>query len=98
MSIFNSNDYKRGYDDGYSAGFSGKDKDFTRSGMSMKFFIHGGKAIDTYNQGYHDGYKKGIEDNHSKANPQAVKVVADEITYSSDEDGIAYMLEKMGLV
>ncbi len=78
MSIFNSNDYKRGYDDGYSAGFSGKDKDFTRSGMSMKFFIHGGKAIDTYNQGYHDGYKKGIEDNHSKANPQAVKVVADE--------------------
>ena len=78
MSIFNSNDYKRGYDDGYSVGFSGKDKDFTRSGMSMKFVIHGGKAIDTYNQGYHDGYKKGIEDNHSKANPQAVKVVADE--------------------
>ena len=78
MSIFNSNDYKRGYDDGYSAGFAGKDKDFTRSGMSIKFAVHGGKAIDTYNQGYHDGYKKGIEDRHSKAKPQAVKVVADD--------------------
>lgn len=29
---------------------------------------------------------------------ERLKVVADEITYSSDEDGIAYMLEKMGLV
>ena len=28
---------------------------------------------------------------------ERLKVVADEITYSSDEDGIAYMLEKMGL-
>lgn len=78
MSLFNSNDYKRGYDDGYSAGFAGKDKDFTRSGMSMKFAVHGGKSIDTYNQGYNDGYKKGIEDRHSKAKPQTVKVVADD--------------------
>ena len=29
---------------------------------------------------------------------ERLKAVADEITYSSDEDGIAYMLEKMGLV
>lgn len=78
MSIFNSNDYKRGYDDGYSAGFADRDKDFTRSGMSMKFAVHGGKSIDTYNQGYNDGYKKGIEDRHSKAKPQAVKVVVDD--------------------
>lgn len=77
MSIFNSNDYKRGYDDGYSAGFDGKDKDFTRSGMSIKFAVYGSKAIDTYNQGYTDGYKKGIEDRHSKIQPQDVKVVVD---------------------
>ena len=77
MSIFNSNDYKRGYDDGYSAGFDGKDKDFTRSGVSTKFAVYGSKAIDTYNQGYTDGYKKGIEDRHSKIQPQDVKLVVD---------------------
>ena len=79
MDIFNSNDYKRGYDDGYSAGSSGMDKDFSHSGISMKFAIHGGKAIDTYNQGYNDGYRKGIEDRHSKERPQKVEMVSDAI-------------------
>jgi hypothetical protein len=77
MGIFNSNDYKRGYEDGYTAGFGGKDKDFTRSGISMKFAIYGGKAIDSYNQGYNEGYKKGIEDRHSKPKPQTVNIETD---------------------
>jgi len=82
MSIFNSNDYKRGYEDGYTAGFGGKDKDFIRSGMSMKFAIYGGKAIDSYNQGYNEGYKKGIEDRHSKPKPQTVNIKTDNTAKS----------------
>ena len=82
MSIFNSNDYKRGYEDGYTAGFGGKDKDFIRSGMSMKFAIYGGKAIDSYNQGYNEGYKKGIEDRLSKPKPQTVNIETDNTAKS----------------
>lgn len=74
MSIFNSNDYKRGFNDGYTAGFGDKDKSFIRSGKSTKFIVFGNKAIDTYNQGYNAGYEKGCYDRLSKEKPQTVKV------------------------
>ncbi len=73
MSIFNSNDYKRGFNDGYTAGFEDKDKSFIRSGISTKFIVFGNKAIDTYNQGYNAGYEKGCYDRLSKEKPQTVK-------------------------
>ena len=82
MGIFNSNDYKRGYEDGYTAGFGGKDKDFTSSGMSMKYAIYGGKAIESYNQGNNEGYKKGIEDRYSKPKPQTVNIETDNTAKS----------------
>ena len=74
MSILNSNDYKRGFNDGYQDGFDGRDKRFFKSGLSMKFAIHGSRAIDTYNQGYNVGYEKGSYDRLSKEKPQAVKI------------------------
>ena len=72
MSILNSNDYKRGYDDGYNAGFNGKEKNYVRAGRSLKFAIHGSPAIDSYRDGYNDGYSKGSYDRMSKNNPQKV--------------------------
>jgi hypothetical protein len=74
MSILNSNDYKRGFNDGYQDGFDGRDKRFFKSGLSLKFAIHGSKAIDTYNQGYNAGYEKGSYDRLSKEKPQTIKI------------------------
>lgn len=74
MSILNSNDYKRGFNDGYQDGFDGRDKRFFKSGLSLKFAIHGSTAIDTYNQGYNAGYEKGCYDRLSKEKPQTVKI------------------------
>ena len=62
MGIFNSNDYKRGYDDGYNDALKGKDPDYIKSGASLKFVIHGNKALDTYNEGYKEGYRIGSRD------------------------------------
>ena len=59
--ILNSNDYKRGFDDGKAAAMAGKDKNFIRSGLSLKFAIHGSPAIDSYNKGYHDGYETAMK-------------------------------------
>ncbi len=75
MSILNSNDYKRGFNDGYQDGFDGRDKRFFKSGLSLKFAIHGSKAINTYNQGYNTGYEKGSYDRLSKEKAQTVKIV-----------------------
>ena len=74
MTILNSNDYKRGHEDGYNDGFNKIDKRYFKSGLSLKFAIHGSKAIDTYNQGYNSGYEKGSYDRLSKEKPQTVKV------------------------
>ncbi|MBR3445950.1 MAG: hypothetical protein IKH14_08850 [Prevotella sp.] len=74
MGIFNSNDFDRGYDDGYNAGLNGKEKDYTHMGMSLKFAINGSKALDTYTNGYNKGYEKGIADKNSKKVPQKVEI------------------------
>jgi len=60
-NILNSNDYKRGFEDGKTAAMAGKDKSYIRSGMSLKFAIHGSHAIDTYNKGYNDGYETAMK-------------------------------------
>ncbi len=62
MGIFNSNDYKRGYEDGYRDAKAGKEKSYVSSGKSMKYWINGDAAIDTYNQGYDEGYRIGMRD------------------------------------
>lgn len=62
MGIFNSNDYNRGYQDGYRDAISGKDKSYVASGFSLKFALHGDKAIDSYNEGYNEGYRIGMRD------------------------------------
>lgn len=78
MSILNSNDYKRGHEDGYNDGYgdgqTGRDKRYFKSGLSMKFAIHGSKSIDTYNQGYNVGYEVGCNARLSKEKPPTVNV------------------------
>lgn len=58
-ALFNSNDYKRGKDEGYADGLSGKDMNFIGMGKSMKFVIHGSPALDSYTSGYKAGYSLG---------------------------------------
>lgn len=58
-AIFNSNDFRRGKDDGFADGYNGRDMRFGRMGASMKFVIHGNKALDTYTAGYKEGYSLG---------------------------------------
>lgn len=36
MGILNSNDYNRGYKDGYNDDKNGRDKNYARGGMSFK--------------------------------------------------------------
>lgn len=60
--MLNSNDYKRGYDDGYSDGKNGRDKNYNRSGMSAKFAVFGSSALDSYMEGYNEGYRDGCKD------------------------------------
>lgn len=61
-AITNSNDYKRGWEDGRKAAVAGENKDYSHMGKSWKFVIHGNKALDTYIQGYNDGYTVGIKE------------------------------------
>ena len=56
----NSNDYKRGYNEGLKAATEGKDKSFANSGNSWKFFLLGENAIKSYNEGYNAGYLDGL--------------------------------------
>lgn len=62
MGLFNSNDYDRGYQDGYNDAIAGKEKSYLSSGMSAKFWLNGDSAIETYNQGYDEGYRIGMRD------------------------------------
>ena len=46
--------------------------------MSLKFALHGPKALETFYEGYDAGYQKGIEDRQSKEQPQKVQVITSE--------------------
>ena len=80
MSLLNSNDYDRGYNDGYAAGFAGQEKNFIRSGMSLKFAVWGPDALNSYTEGYNKGYGDGCYDRNSKDKPQKVYTKDNTIT------------------
>ena len=58
-AIFNSDDYKRGSEDGYKDGLAGKDRSFYKMPLSLKVAIHGDAAMDSYASGYRHGYTLG---------------------------------------
>lgn len=58
MGILNSNDYKRGFADGKKDAEAGKDPNYLRMGLSIKFVIHGTSSLDSYKRGYNDGYRE----------------------------------------
>lgn len=62
----NNDDYKRGYTDGYNDAVSGKSRNYSRSGLSIKYALFGSSAIDSYNEGYSEGYRIGITSIASK--------------------------------
>ena len=62
MTWLNSNDYDRGYNDGYNDAMSNRAKNYNRSGLSMKFAIHGQHSLETYCEGYDEGYCIGCRD------------------------------------
>lgn len=61
-SLTNGNDYKRGWEEGRKAALEGKDKDYSRMGLSWKFVFHGNTALDSYTDGYDKGYEAGINE------------------------------------
>lgn len=88
LDLLNSNDYKRGYDDGYSSGSLGRNKNYVKSGKSLKFFIHGNNALNTYIEGYNEGYRKGCEDRNSKKVSQSVQVSNDNIKNNNSTNNL----------
>lgn len=62
MGLLNSNDYNRGYQNGYRDAVAGKEKSYVSSGLSLKFFLHGNASLDSYNKGYDEGYRIGMRD------------------------------------
>ena len=62
MSIFNSNDFKRGFKDGENDAIKDNDKSYAKSGFSLKFALHGDNAINTYIKGYDTGYLEGLKE------------------------------------
>lgn len=79
-SIWNADDSKRGYELGYTDGKSGKPRHNFKAALkavqSLKVALHGSEALDTFYEGYDAGYKKGIEDRHTKEQPQKVQLVS----------------------
>ncbi len=64
-SITNSNDFKRGWEDGHNDALAGKDKNYIRMGASLKFAFHGSSALESYTDGYNKGYEVGITERNS---------------------------------
>lgn len=62
-SLTNSNDYKRGWEEGRQDALDGKDKNYSRMGMSWKFVFHGNSALERYAEGYDKGYEAGLNEN-----------------------------------
>lgn len=58
----NNDDYRRGYRDGYQDAVNGKDRNYTRSGLSAKFAVYGNSALDSYIEGYNEGYRIGLRE------------------------------------
>ena len=62
--MFNSDNYKRGYQDGEKDAIAGKDRDYSRAGMSTDFWLRGHeasqRALDSYCEGYNEGYRIGM--------------------------------------
>ena len=62
MGFLNSNDYDRGYLNGYRDAMAGKGKSYVSSGFSLKFALHGNTSLKSYNNGYDEGYRIGMRD------------------------------------
>lgn len=61
-SITNGDDFKRGWEEGRQAALEGKNRDYSRMGLSWKFVFHGSTALDSYTDGYNNGYEVGINE------------------------------------
>ena len=80
-SIFNGNDYRRGFQDGRKDAEAGKDPDYSRMGLSKKFIIHGSHSLDTYTKGYKDAYREVMR----KSVVQKVEIAQESPTSKSQE-------------
>ncbi|MBO7440985.1 MAG: hypothetical protein J6U21_15045 [Bacteroidales bacterium] len=59
----NSNNYRKGYEDGYRDAINGKDASIFKAGLQKEYWIGNSKvAWDTYVEGYKEGYRIGSRD------------------------------------
>lgn len=92
--LFNSNDYKRGYEEGYSHALEGKNKNFRGMGASLKFAIHGNNALNTYTQGYNQGFSIGMRDKvRNEASKNSQNINSHKKTHSTMHRGIDGQIE-----
>lgn len=61
MGFFNTDDSQRGYRDGENDAANGKDRDYSRAGMSAGFWFRGPEASERALDSYCDSYNKGYD-------------------------------------
>lgn len=61
--MWNTNDYKTGYEHGVNDARQNKNKNYRFNGLSLKYWINSGNAYKTYVAGYDAGYLDGIREN-----------------------------------
>lgn len=64
MFLFDNDDTARGYKDGASDASRNNSKSYIKSGLSLKYWIHGTHVLNSYIDGYNQGYSEEL----SKAN------------------------------
>ena len=92
-SITNSNDYKRGWEDGHKSALAGEDKNFIWSGLSWKFVFHGSIALDSYSEGYNMGYEAGINEKNVKRKVELIN--KNEMDNSANVQNLVRELESL---
>ena len=64
MSIFNADNTKKGYENGIRDATINKSKDYTGLVSSVKTWLLGNEAMDSYVKGYDIGYEHGLAKSH----------------------------------
>jgi len=64
MSILNADNTKKGYENGLRDATENRAKDYTGLVSSLKSWLLGNKAMDSYVKGYDIGYENGLSKSH----------------------------------
>ncbi|ELY5178862.1 hypothetical protein SNE85_000724 [Vibrio cholerae] len=101
MSIFNSDDSKRGYEKGIADAEQGKDKNHLGMGLSAKFLLYGNDSSSSYVKAYDQGYLHGMAKQYGVFYPPSVTTTtgtamqANNIHATANDEAIASFQEQV---